>query len=294
MCRTEVHRSVFHSIRLWLIILGAAILVACGTIKVAYTKADRILFRYMDEYLDLTTTQKEFLKPELKLRLDEHRREELPHFIRLLDLVHEHGQDELNEAEIREILDSIRRLYRAATRKTVLVVAPVLAQLNAAQIMHLSRKLDAANQRYRAEYLVFSKENRKSRRGKRIIRRLQRWTGPLTDAQERLVTGLSDSIPDTYDDWYEYRVRRQQQILDMLRRPASADQLAQILNDWWVEQNGVSPQLDTKIRKTWDVISDMIVMVDGSLTPKQRERVLRRVNDINRQFRSLVIDDDER
>jgi hypothetical protein len=288
MFKVQVYRSVFRSIFVLLIILSVGALVACSTIKVAYSKADRILFRYMDEYLDLTTTQKEFLKPELQIRLDEHRREELPRFIELLDKVDEYGQDGLSEAETGKILDLIVELYAATTRKTVAVVAPVLAQLSSAQIKHLSRQLDAANRRYSAKYLVFSEDRRKSRRARRIVRRLERWTGPLTTAQERLVTRLSDAMPNTYEDWYGHRIRQQQAILDILRESASKDQLERFLIRWWVEQDDISPQLGNKIEKTWDIISDMIVMIDRSLTPRQRERVLGRVNDINRQFRSLV------
>ncbi len=288
MSKIQVYRSVFRSVFVLLIILSVGALVACSTIKAVYSKADRILFRYMDEYLDLTTTQKEYLKPELQTRLDEHRREELPRFIELLEKVDEYGQDGLSEAETGKILDLIVELYAATTRKTVAVVAPVLAQLKSAQIEHLSRKLDAANQRYYAKYLVFSEDRRKSRRAKQIVRRLERWTGTLTIAQERLITRLSGAIPNTYEDWYDYRVRQQQAILDMLREAVPSDRLARFLNRWWVEQDDISPQLGNKIEKTWDIISDMIVMIDRSLTPRQRDRVLRRVNDINRQFRSLV------
>ncbi len=288
MSTVQVYRSIFRSIFALLIILSVGALMACSTIKVAYSKADRILFRYMDEYLDLTTTQKEFLKPELQFRLDEHRREELPRFIELLDKVDEYGQDGLSETETGKILDLIVELYAATTRKTVAVVAPVLAQLNSEQIEYLSRKLDTANRRYHAKYLVFSEDYRKSRRAKQIFRRLKRWTGTLTIAQERLVTRLSDAIPNTYEDWYDYRIRQQQEILSMLRESAPSDRLERFLNRWWVEQDDISPQLGNKIEKTWDIISDMIVMIDRSLTPRQRDRVLRRVNDINRQFRSLV------
>jgi hypothetical protein len=293
MSKVQEYRSVFSNVIAVLIILSVGALVACSTIMVVYSKADRILFRYMDEYLDLTTTQKEYLKPELQLGLDEHRREELPRFVELLDKVDEYGQDGVSEAEAGRILDLIVELYAATTSKTVAVVAPVLAQLNSAQIEHLSRKLDAANRRYYAKYLVYSEDRRMSRRAKRIVRRLERWTGALTSAQERLVTRLSDAIPDTYEDWYEYRIRQQQAILGMVRESAPSDRLERLLNRWWVEQDDISPQLGDKVEKTWDIISDMIVMVDRTLTTKQRDRVLRRVNDINRQFRSLVTEEDD-
>ncbi len=288
MSKVQVYRSVFRSTFVVLIILSVGALMACSTIKVAYSKADRILFRYMDEYLDLTTAQKEFLKPELQTHLDEHRREELPRFIELLDKVAEYGDHGVSEAEAGKILDLIVELYAATTRKTVAVVAPVLARLSSAQIKHLSDKLDAANQRYSAKYLVYSEDRRKSRRAKRIVRRLERWTGPLTIDQEHLVTRLSDAMPNTYEDWYDYRIRQQQAILNMLRESAPSDQLERALNRWWVEQDDINPQLGNKIEKTWDIISDMIVMIDRLLTPRQRDRVLRRVKDINRQFRSLV------
>ncbi len=288
MTKAQDYPALFRSIFASLILMMIGALVACSTIKVAYSKADRMLFRYMDEYLDLTTTQKEFLKPELQIRLAEHRREELPQFIKLLDKIDEYGRDGLSEAETGRILDLIVELYAGTIRKTVAAVAPVLAQLNASQIEHLSRKLDVANRRYYANYLVFSEDHRKSRRAKRIIRRLESWTGTLTTAQARLVTRLSGALPNTYEDWHHYRIQQQQVILGMLRESAPRDQLARFLNHWWVDQSDISPQLGNKIEKTWDIISDMIVMIDRLLTNEQRDRVLRRVGDINRQLRSLV------
>ncbi len=268
-------------------LIGAS-LGACSTLRLAYNNADRIVFRYMDEYLDLTTAQKEFIRPELRTRLDEHRREELPRLIELLDRVYEYGRDGLSAQETVAILDAIVDLYGATTRKTVSVLAPVLGQLSVEQLAHLEAKLREANQMYYGKYLVFTADQRKFNRAKQIIRRIERWTGKLSAKQARLVTRLSDSFPDTYQDWYVYRQRQQRVILTKIRNRAPVSELERYLNLWWVEQTEMSPQLDSRIRQMWTIINEMVVSIDRSLTEEQRQSVLGRLTELTRQLRNIA------
>ena len=176
----QKHQPLFRRRALLLIIICGGLIAACSTIKIAYTNADRILFPYMDEYLDLTTAQKEFLKQELQVRLDERRNEELPIFVELLERIETLGEDGLIESEVETILNSIVEVYATTTRKTVAIVVLVLDDLNEAQIGHLSSKLNAANQRYYDKHLALSFEERKERRARRVVRRLEPWVGALT------------------------------------------------------------------------------------------------------------------
>ncbi len=270
-----------------LFLLAIESLIACSTIKIAYTNADRILFQYVDEYLNLTATQKQFLRPELEARLDKHRREELPSVIAWLEKISEYGKDGLTRGEAKEILETLSEIYADTTRRTIEVVSPVLAQLNAAQIEHLSQKLTQANRRYQSKYLAYSPDRRKARRARQIIRRIEPWTGDLSSEQKQLVTDLGEAMPEADLAWYAYRQRQQRTALELLRKPASRDELSRFLNQWWVEQGNMSPQLSTKVSQTWKVIEDMVVLIDGTLTPEQRNRVLQRIDDIQRQLRAL-------
>jgi len=270
------------------VVVASVIVSSCRAMKVAYNNADRILFRYMDEYLDLTAAQTQFLKPELQIRLDEHRREELPRFITLLDRIVEYANDGLNERETHIVLDMIVDLYAASTHKTAVVVVPVLAELDDRQILHLERKLEQANRQYHAKYLVSSGDQRKAKWTRQTVVRIEQWTGPLSDRQISLVTRLGARFPDTYEDWYVYRKQQQQRVISMVRRQASSDELEDFLTDWWVERANISPQLRDKVQSMWAAIQEMVMKVDGTVTDDQRRRALRRVNSVNRQLRALV------
>ncbi len=276
-----------RSSRVVLAILVIELLTACTTVKVAYSNADRILFQYMDEYLNLTATQKQFLRPELEAQLQSHRREELPSVIAWLETIETYAKDGLDRDEAKNILDALVRIYADTTRRTIAVVVPVLAQLNAAQIEHLTTRLTRANRRYQARHLAYPSDRRKARRIQQLIRRIERWTGELSSEQRQLVTNLNNAIPEAHEDWYAYRLHQQQTVLKMLHKAANVDELSRFLNQWWVEQGNMGRQLSDKASQSWKVIEDMVVSIDGTLTPEQRNRALRRINGIRRQLRSL-------
>ncbi len=269
----------------------AVLATACSAVKLAYNSADRILFRYIDEYLDLTAAQKEFLNRELEVRLTEHRMEELPRIVAFLDTLAIYASDGLNQTEIRVLMDSIVDLYATSTRKTIELVGPVLAELSAAQLRHLTGKIAEANEDYAREYLDPPAEVRKRRRAQRTLKRLRRWTGALSDDQVATIVRLSNALPDMSQPWYDYRVAQQRSFLAMLGRHPTVGEVEAFLESWWIEQHGAGERFDAVIDEFWTATGTMIRVVDGTLSTEQRRHALRRLARIRKDLRELLEED---
>ena len=62
----------------WVILTGA--LAACSTLRIGYDNADTLLVYTFDNYLDLDTTQAEFLRHRIRAVLAWHRATQLPEY----------------------------------------------------------------------------------------------------------------------------------------------------------------------------------------------------------------------
>ncbi len=268
--------------------LVIAMTSACSAVRIAYDNSDRMLVRYADGYLDLNDEQKALLRTGLRQRLADHRRHELRALVAYLDAISDAVRDTLSAAEVSQLMECGQGLYETTIVKTLPVLTPVLARLEPRQIDYLSDRMDENNREYRQEYLAGSREERLAARARRVVGAVEFWTGDLRPGQRQLVYHLSQSWPDVIGDWYAYRLDRQRKLLGLLRKPATTDELDDFLTDWWTGRDAGDPDLERKTRQLVQDVQAMIVVIDQSLTPKQRQQVLKRIRKLRDDLASLL------
>ena len=89
-------------------------------------------------------------------------------------------------------------------------------------------------------------------------------------------------------EWYEYRRERQKGLLALLRERASASQLEHYLSAWWVDSAGQPRALQQKTHELMNGVKALVLAVDQSLKPNQRERVLKRIQDLRDELAALL------
>ncbi len=273
----------------WSILFISITLGACSAVKLAYNHSDFLLLRYADSYLDLNSEQKEYLRLRLSERLQQHRREELPHLVAFLQSMKRSVADGLSVQEIDELMARIEPIFQTTVAKTIPVFTPVLADLSTDQIAQLEEKMAEKNKQAKDKYLQEDLSERFESRTERITQGVERWTGRVSEDQQRLIIGIVKLWPEIAQDWYDYRLDRQQELLEILEKKGHAEQIEHFLMAWWVEQAGQSPDMKRKMTQLHAGIKTLLLALDASMSEKQRAHLLTRIEDVGADLAVLAL-----
>ena len=272
----------------WCPLLAALVVLGCSTIQFAYNNVDWVLLNRTDHYLNLTDNQKERAREVVAARMRLHRREELPIYIDTLREIRVMLADNLSPAELEIIKTTIPAVYKRTMRNTIPGVVTLLTQIDDAQIDHLESRIEERNREFTDNFLQKSTGVRLDRRVKRSTAMVEYFIGELRPEQTALIAHHRNAMPLTAGDWLAYHQRRQQELLAMLRRQASAAELEGYLIDWWVELADQPPMLRRKMAINTDAWTQMLLDLDATVDREQRQMLLDKLDHFIEEFEKLL------
>jgi hypothetical protein len=258
----------------WAPLTAALLLLGCSTIQFAYNNVDWLLLDKADHYLDLSTAQRKQAESLVAARMAVHRREELPLYVATLKEIRGMLADNLTPRELEIIRERIPALYRRTMRDSIPGIVTMLREIDDAQIDHLQTRFEERNREFEENFMAKSMEVRLDRRVERSMAIFEFFIGELRPEQVELVTRHRNAMPLTADDWLAYHQVHQKQLLVMLRRRASADELQTFLIAWWVELANQPPALKRKMAINTEAWSEMILDLDTTVDAQQRQSLL--------------------
>lgn len=270
-------------------LLFPILLSGCSIAKLAYAHSDWLLLRKMDAYLNLSPEQKSAASQRLKSRLQSHREEELPGYLSYLRRTRTLAEDGIDAVEAEFIIRQGRALTTVSVEQTLPAIAQTLSGISPAQIQHLEQYFEKVNRRFRKKFLQASERERFLRSVERTTRRVEHWTGRLSEDQKQQIVELRAAFPRSGDEWLNYNKAKQQRLLALLRADADAETLLQFLNDWWIKLEGRAPSLRQRNDKSFEALKNLVVKVDASLDSAQRRSLLRRLDSYIKQIEELIV-----
>lgn len=198
------------------------LLAGCAsTLRLAYGQADTLLYWRLDSYLDFSSEQAPRVRESLAQFMSWHRRTQLPRYAeelqRLRPLL---AQPELGAEPACKAVDQLR-----ATVETPLLDPanwPLLwlaSELGPEQLQHLERKQRLADEKWKAEWLDATPEQRRELRFKQALERAEMLYGRLDEPQRAaLREGLAQAQSFDPQRSYQERLSRQRELLQLLRR----------------------------------------------------------------------------
>ena len=103
------------------------------------------------------------------------------------------------------------------------------------------------------------------------------WLGSVTPEQEALIVRFAQAQPQMNQIRLDDRKRRQQEFVQLLREHRRSPDLAARMRDYFVNwERDRGPEHRRQAREWEDRLVTLIVDVDRTLTPKQRNHVVRR------------------
>ena len=266
-------------------VLAAVLLQGCSPTRFAYENADLFLRWQANSYFDFEGEQSDELDQRIAAFLGWHRQRALPQYARIAEDAGNRMLRGIKREDLEWGYDAFRAQIREALGAAAAEMAPPLDRLGPEQIVHLERRFAEENRKFAREELRGTVEERRKRRVKRNLDRLEEWFGPLSEAQVGRVERYSERAPQGAELRDRDRRRRQGEFVAMLRSREARQRLAPWAQAW---QDDREPDYAAAMRATLDEYYELLLDLDRMLSPAQREKAAARWHDYAATFGSLA------
>jgi len=271
-------------------IVVAGCLAGCGpAIRFTYNHADFGLRLLAHEYFDPHGAQADAVKAQLALLHAWHRRDELPLYAAAFDNAARRVGRGLKRDDVEWAMAIVRERTRALFLQAADDAAPLLLLIDEHNIEALEKKLKSENEKYAREFLTPNAARNERARARRLRDRIEDWTGDLNDGQEALIAQFVHATQKNVAPWYGSRKLRQREFVEMLRTGRGNPDLSSRLQEFLLEgEHHRSPEHARLAAEQERAFIQLIVDLDATLTPRQRERAVRKLERYAEDCRVLV------
>ncbi|OWW22906.1 hypothetical protein AYR66_16120 [Noviherbaspirillum denitrificans] len=262
----------------------ALLLAGCSALRIGYANGDTFVYWWLDGYVDFTNEQKPWVKAHIDRLFDWHRKTQLRDYAQLFGQVQQRLQrGSMRPEDIREDFDAIRKRASAVLEKSVPELTDLALAIEPGQIAHLERKFASNNDKYRKEYLRGSVDDRQRLRFKNVMKQAEYWFGNFSDEQEAIIRKASDARPLDNDIWMAERLRRQQDMLQMLRKihaeKPSREVVGKMIRDFIAHgfENFTYAEHKAFFDGSAEGMAQMIATIVNVATPEQKAHAVKRL-----------------
>ena len=272
------------SLRFALVVLVALLLQGCSGLRLAYNNADVFLRWQANSYFDFEGEASEELDRRIQSLLAWHRAQALPQYARLAEEASRRMLRGVRKEDLDWAYDAVQSQLQEALGAVADESAGLLDRLTPEQVAHFERRLAEENRKFEREQLRGTMEERRKRRLKRNLDRLEEWYGPLTPEQHERVRRYSDTAPLAGDLRDRDRRRRQAELVAMLKAREAGARLKTWALAW---ETSRAPDYAQAQRVTREQYQALLLDLDRMLSPAQREHAAARMRDYAGTFSAL-------
>ncbi len=248
LARTMV-RTAGRARIIGLMALGALV-AGCTMVRVGYAHADELAFRWIDGYVDFNDNQ----TPKVRAALTDlhrwHRRTQLPDYVAWLGGLGAMAQRNVTPEDVCKLNDEMQTRLKRVSDQAMPAVAAVAVTLTEDQVLHLQKKLERNDAKFRDDYLKAGAASaREASLLARAVSRAETLYDTVDDAQRDVLQQSVKASPFDAQAMLAERSTRQRELLALLRTAraaaatgggagaidAAAAQLSQGLSRWLAE-----------------------------------------------------------
>jgi hypothetical protein len=267
-----------------------ALVAACSLTTVAYNNAPTAVAYVVDDWVDLTPEQREWLKPRVNKLVAWHRSNELPQYRSVLNRASERLNSDaaLTPEEINQFIVDARGAAMRLTEQAMPDMVAFLQKMSPEQITFLEKKYASENERMGKE-LKLTPQARREARVKRYFERYEAWMCSLTPAQRETIRTAVEPLPFNDELRLEDRARWQREFIALLRTGPDEATLTRELRILMltpdVRRSAEYQSRWTGLQKT---MTSLTVELMISATPEQRRTIQRKLNGYASDVTSLL------
>lgn len=267
-----------------LFFLAVLFLQGCSVTRLAYENADVFLRWQANSYFDFEGEQSDELDQRIGAFFAWHRARALPQYARFTEDAAGRLLRGMKREDLEWGYDAIRVQVRESLDAAAAEMAELLDRLSPEQVKHFERRLADENRKFAREQLQGTVEERRKRRLKRSLDRLEEWFGSLSDAQAERVRRYTERAPLTAELRDRDRKRRQAELVALLRAKEARKRLAKWAVAWEEDR---APEYAAAARADRGAYFDLLLELDATLSAEQRASAVRRLRDWGATFESL-------
>lgn len=285
-----MHRFVA---RLIFALVAGLLLHGCSAVRLGYGNADSLARWWVDQYLDMAPEQDALARDRLSQLHAWHRKTQLPDYVELL----RQGQTFLaapgTADDVLIIADGVIRRSRTLAEKATPDIADYLTTVTAEQIDHMAARFSDKNADHAREIqLADGESGQRKARYKRWLKRAEYWFDDLSGEQRAELRRLIDGSPIGSQFWFDERVRRQREWLDLARQVQRErlprEKIIQLLRDYTARfDRPADPVRRAQAQALRRTEAELAVAIVALTTPAQRAHARHRLDELIRDFTEL-------
>ncbi len=262
-------------------------------IKIGYRNADTFGLLWIDRYLDLTSAQKNFVKPRLRELVAWHRTTQLPDYAALTTEMQKLAEHSITPAEVTALARRLKQRADTSIQHALPDIADLALRLTPDNISAMEDKFADNDDKFRDDNFVKGDVDKQQKaRYDKTLERIEEWYGRFSREQRAAVRKLSDARPLDNDILFAERQRRERELIVLMtrieREKPSRDAVIALLRNY-SERFEFNPDRDKRafqesLRRATEA---MDAAIHNLATPAQRERAITKLQDWIDDFRSL-------
>lgn len=282
-----MRKSTCFGITRWLGLAAAVLLAGCTAVGLAYQRLDWYAAWRIDRYVSLNSVQKAQRQEAVARFWDWHRTHELPRYARDLREIASVLDRPASPEVVRAYVERSEAYWRSATAQTLPDLCAVMQSLDARQAAQVLTRIDEDNREFAEKYVEAPEAERRRDTGKRLAKSIRRWTGPLNERQEALLSRWAQERRDIAPDWLDYRRQWRQQFAQALSQRQAPGMCARfeplMVRPLDQMEAGLEAQRRANERRWMRLIADIVAAMDA----EQREHARHKLGDLARELEEM-------
>lgn len=267
--------TVFRAATLCL--LSMVVLLSGCALTFGYRHADWMISWQLDHYLDLTAGQRRDVAARLKPLLARHRTEAIPQYEQFLKELQQRVSRGLTREDLEWIYASYDRFRSDLLERAVPDGSALLTTVSERQVRHLENVFQKEEKKF-ARTLQGSPSARLDERTRKMLTMAEDWLGPLSADQVTRLSPFTRALPDIQPVMWHYRRQRQQELVTLLRHPASLEDVSRELRLIFAQPDQTAPagyrEMISELRASLTVL---VLETDRLLTVQQRHKAVKSI-----------------
>lgn len=278
-----------HTVKVCISLLFALMLVSgCSRVGLAYRNLDVIIPWSLSDYLDMNTTQKDWLNERLKEHLSWHCSTQIPDYLTWLDRLQGMVEtNKVNEAQLKARTAEARQAIATISQEITPSAVELLRQLDDQQVAEMEAAFAKDMRKHEADFVDQPLDRQVSDRAQRMEKRLSPWIGKLSPAQKDRVMQWSTSLGEQNRLWIDNRAHWQSLLVDAVKQrqqPGFDQKIAKLLQD---RQTFWTPEYRQAYDHTEQAAISLITDLVAQSSPEQRQKLLEKIADVRKDFTNL-------
>ncbi|PBJ10545.1 MULTISPECIES: DUF6279 family lipoprotein [unclassified Pseudomonas] len=275
-------------IHIAVVLTVALALGACSRVGLAYRNLDVIIPWTLSDYLDMNGEQKSWLDERLKEHLSWHCTTQLPGYLDWLDRLQTMiATNQVTDAALQARAHEAEQAIAETAREITPSAIELLQGLDDKQVAEMNDAFAKDRRKRQEEYLKPTLDQQIKERSARMEKRLNDWLGPLNNTQQQRVTTWSRALGDQNTQWLANRVHWQKQFSAAVAQRQSP-QFPQRIETLLINRESLwTPAYRKAFANTEAQARSLFVDLMAASTPSQRERLLKKIEGVRKDFSDL-------